>query len=108
MKPVAAGSSHVSSDSLQQHFGLGKKNKGTLEVLWPGGVRNKLYNVRDGENIEFPEIPCSYDGDAYHFYRYAYCVSGSLHELRHEGVINRKQQRRLRRSAVRAYFEFHY
>ena len=108
MKPVAAGSSHVSADSLQQHFGLGTRNKGTLEVLWPGGVRNKLYNVRDGENIEFPEIPCSYDDYGYRYYRYAYCVSKSLYELRREGIINRKQQRRFRRSAVRAYFDYHY
>ena len=108
MKPVAAGSSHVSSDSLQQHFGLGNKNKGTLEVLWPGGVRNKLYKVRRGEHIEFPEIPCSYDDYAYQYYRYAKCVNRSLSELRREGIINPKQQRRFKRSAVRAFFEHHY
>ena len=32
-----------------------------MEVLWPGGVRNRLYNVEAGEKIYFPEIPVSFD-----------------------------------------------
>ena len=108
MKPVAAGSSHVSSDSLEQNFGLGNKNKGTLEVLWPGGVRNKLYKVRDGEKIVFPEIPCSYDQHWYGYYQYKHCVNNALNELKAAGIITKKQKRRFRKSAVRAFYDHHY
>ena len=103
MKPVAAGSSHASSDSLEQNFGLGSKRKGTLEILWPGGVRNKLYNVRAGEKITVPEIPCSYDAQWQNTQAYRRCVRESLRELKQSGNIDQHLRARLLSSAMRAY-----
>ncbi|MEO1084272.1 MAG: CRTAC1 family protein, partial [Acidobacteriota bacterium] len=63
MRPILGGSSYASQDSLEAHFGLGRERRARVEVLWPGGVRNRLYRVRAGEHVIFPEIPCSYDAD---------------------------------------------
>lgn len=106
MAPVLGGSSHESQDSLTQGFGLGDARRGTLEVLWPGGHRNRLYNVRHGDVLQVPEIPCSFDTDASRS-EYRMCVDNSLDELRAAGVIRRRFANRLRRSAMRAYREAH-
>ena len=106
IKPVVSGGSHASADSLELLFGLAEATRGTLDVMWPGGVRNRLYNVQANERIVFPEIPCRIDehqlGDGH---RYRYCVASSLHALVEAGVINRKQQKRFFISAMRANHE---
>jgi len=51
MEPILGGSSFISQNSLAANFGLGSETRGTVEVLWPGGVRNRLYNVEAGEKI---------------------------------------------------------
>ncbi|MBO1345912.1 MAG: ASPIC/UnbV domain-containing protein [Hormoscilla sp. GUM202] len=66
IEPILGGSSLISQNSLAANFSLGSetrffRNSGTVEVLWPGGVRNRLYNVEAGEKIYFPEIPVSFD-----------------------------------------------
>ncbi|RMH15774.1 MAG: CRTAC1 family protein, partial [Acidobacteria bacterium] len=58
MVPIVAGGSYASQNSLTAYLGLGDDKRGTVEVLWPGGVRNRLRDVRAGERILFPEIPC--------------------------------------------------
>ncbi|MFQ5776697.1 MAG: CRTAC1 family protein [Terriglobia bacterium] len=102
--PVLGGSSFISQHSLVANFGMGDENRADVEILWPGGVRNKLFDVRDKEQILFPEIPCSFDtedGAAL----YQTCVRTALRELREAGVIDRKLARRLRASAFRAFAE---
>ena len=101
-KPVLGGSSHVSQDSLGQTFGLGRKNKGVLEILWPGGVRNKLFDVRRDERVLFPEIPCSYDDTSMTTPQYKQCVIAALDSLQQQGVITRQMNNRLFKSAMRA------
>lgn len=59
--PVISGGSHASSHSDIAHFGLGSAERGTVNVLWPGGVRNRLYNATKNRQYTFPEIPCSVD-----------------------------------------------
>ncbi len=105
--PVVAGSSYASQDSNEWIFGLGHKHKGSLEVLWPGGIRNRLYNVHAGEHITIPEIPCSYDDKSTGFRTYLHCVVDSVHELHDKGSISRKFAHRLIKSAVRAYKKTH-
>lgn len=107
MWPVVAGSSYASQESLEWVFGLGQEKKGTLEVLWPGGVRNKLYNVRAGENVLLPEIPCSYDNKSMKRREYIDCVETSLSELKEAGVLTEKQARRFMASAMKAYAREH-
>jgi len=107
------GWSYASQDSKIATFGMGNSATGTLEVQWPGqggGVRNRLYGVKAGEKLLFPEIPCSYDaplttqdaaGD------YSQCVNRSLAQLVQRHVISKPDSRRLRLSAFQAFHESH-
>ncbi|MEM7052807.1 MAG: CRTAC1 family protein [Acidobacteriota bacterium] len=103
MRPIVAGSSYSSQDSLAANFGLGSAHYGTVDVLWPGGVRNRLYYVGDGESILFPEIPCSIDEPS--FGRYFKCVARSMRDLRRNHVLDRHERRRFFRSALWAFFD---
>ncbi len=103
MKPIVSGGSHASSENMGVNFGMGSAHKGVLEVLWPGGVRNRLYRVRPDEHIVFPEIPCSFTDPSLSFREYRYCVVDSLNDLRYAGVIDRVAHRRYLRSALRAF-----
>lgn len=102
---VVAGSSHSSSHALRKTFGLANSTHGTLDILWPGGTKNRLYHARAGEHIIMPEIPCSY---ATHWSKrrdYQQCVSDNLYGLYLKGEIDIRFKRRLYRSAMRAYWQ---
>ena len=104
--PVAGGGSYASQDSLEKVFGLGTRNRAKVDVLWPGGVKNRLYGVRQGRHVVFPEIPCSIDGSG-PFWQYLGCVASSLHDLKHAGVINHRQKVKFFVSAIIAWHEEH-
>ncbi|MEM7482642.1 MAG: VCBS repeat-containing protein [Acidobacteriota bacterium] len=103
LRPIVGGSSYSSQDSLSAHFGMGDARWGTVDVLWPGGVVNRLHYVRPGERIIFPEIPCRFDEPR--FGRYVSCVVRSLVDLRRAGVLDRHEKRRFFKSALWAYIE---
>ena len=105
LRPVLGGSSYASQDALEGVFGLGDEHHGVVEVLWPGGVRNRLYGVYAGEEVTFPEIPCSFDGAWDNPGQYVRCVRRSLRDLRRTGVIDRHQRTRFFLSALYAYFD---
>ncbi|GAB4194907.1 MAG: hypothetical protein Tsb002_26870 [Wenzhouxiangellaceae bacterium] len=105
-KPVISGGSHASADSLELTFGMGNRRHGTLDILWPGGVRNRLYHVREGERIVFPEIPCSYsDAGTVSYLSYVACVRNSLRDLTDQSVVSRSQSVRYFVSAIRAFHD---
>ncbi|NOX42829.1 MAG: CRTAC1 family protein [Gammaproteobacteria bacterium] len=106
IKPVAGGASHASQSTHQLNFGMGSAKRGTVDVFWPGGVRNRLYKVRGGENIIFPEIPCSIDTDN-SVWQYLNCTYRSLKKLEQAGVLTKKENKRFLISALRAYLEEH-
>jgi hypothetical protein len=103
INPVIAGSSFASQDSLVQTFGMGRSKTGTVEILWPGGIRNKLFGVRAGERITFPEIPCSYAGASMSLPGYTSCVHRSLRALVHHGELSKAMAARFASSALRAF-----
>ncbi|HEY6984562.1 MAG TPA: ASPIC/UnbV domain-containing protein, partial [Rhodanobacteraceae bacterium] len=105
MRPVLGGGSYASQDSLEGTFGLGAATEGTVEVLWPGGARNRLYDVRSTERITFPEIPCSYTASWPSAEAYRACVDKALAGLTRNGVVNEAGASRLMESALRAYTE---
>ena len=105
LQTIVAGSSHSSNHALRKTFGLGSDHKGTLDILWPGGSKNRLYNVRNHEHIVMPEIPCSYDADWPNQRSYRRCVSNALRGLSRQGVISHAMHARLLTSAMRAYRE---
>ncbi|MEM6796518.1 MAG: CRTAC1 family protein, partial [Acidobacteriota bacterium] len=104
-RPVLGGASYASQDSLELGFGLGDQRRGTVDVLWPGGTRNRVYWVRHGERLEIPEIACSYDDNWSSPFAYLGCVLNSLSELRQAGVIDHRKSKRLLASAFRAYID---
>lgn len=106
MQAVVAGSSHSSSHALRKTFGLGSARFGTLDILWPGGSRNRLYQVRADEHITLPEIPCSYAGSWSSSLEHKRCVKTALDELARTGHIDAKLQARLLSSAVRAFDDY--
>ncbi len=105
MQPVVGGSSHSSQHALEKIVGMGDRDRATVEVLWPGGVRNRLYGLEAGERLVFPEIPCSFDGDWRNRGRYLACVIRSLNDLVSAGVLDHRSKLRFLRSARRAYDE---
>lgn len=105
MRPVTGGASYASQDSLELDFGLGNARRGQIDVLWPGGVKNRLYGVRHGETIRFPEIPCAIDGSWDAFGDYLHCLGSSLGELWSAGEISFREKARFFASGVLAYLE---
>ena len=101
--PILGGASYASQNSLEVGFGLGAGTQGTLEVLWPGGVRNRLYDVQAGETVQLPEIPCSFDGNWKNQGQYVKCVVHALNDLRGEGVISQAERDRFFHSAKQAF-----
>ena len=104
--PVMGGSSHASQHSLQQIFGMGGTTSGTLDILWPGGTHNRLYQVLAGERLTVPEIPCDYSGNMSRTAHTA-CVIAALDDLQAAGVVDAELRKRLKQSAVKAYDEAH-
>jgi hypothetical protein len=103
LRTQVAGSSYASQDGSTIGFGLGTATQGTVDVLWPGGFRNRLHEVQAGERITLPAIPCSFDAEWKNFGQYNRCVNRALKDYRDAGVITRKELRRLRASALEAY-----
>jgi len=104
-RPVLGGSSYASQDALAQPFGLGQAPTATVEILWPGGTRNRLYGVRPGERILFPEIPCSFDGEWSSPAAYRTCVREALIQAEDGGLLDPNGRARLMGSAFRAFAE---
>jgi len=103
IRPVLGGSSYASQNARELTFGLGAAHRATVEVLWPGGVRNRLYGVRAGERIVFPEIPCSYDDPDATPAAYQACVTRALDDLAAAGAIDPGMRGRYLGSALRAF-----
>ncbi len=103
-KPVLGGSSYASQDALETGFGLGSAHKGTIDVLWPGGVRNRLYNVRKDSTVTLPEIPCSIDAGG-NLGQHIKCLHKSLKELHAAGVISRREKIKLFVSNIRGFID---
>lgn len=108
MRPIVGGASYASQDSLKTIFGLGKARHSTVDVLWPGGVRNRLYYVKANQELILPEIPCSYDAEWGSYREYRRCVKRSVKQLKQARVINKRQSRKITWSAIIAYFEHNY
>ncbi len=102
-KPVISGGSYLSQHSLELHFGLGEAVQGVIEIMWPGGVRNRLYDVNRGEQVVIPEIPCSFDAEWNSQGAYLSCVNRALNDLARAGVITPNEKTRYRESALQAY-----
>jgi hypothetical protein len=103
IRPMVGGSSYASQNAREITFGLGEAEKATVEVLWPGGVRNRLYGIRSGERVTLPEIPCSFDDPSSDPAGYGACVRDALDRLEAAGALAPGDRGRLLGSALRAF-----
>jgi hypothetical protein len=106
LNPVLGGSSYASENSLTVEVGMGTASRGTVEVLWPGGVKNRLYDVHASERLVLPEIPCGFDSTMSRK-DYAKCVTASLADLTGRHVVTVVDAARLEVSALLAYEAAH-
>ncbi|MEM7156171.1 MAG: CRTAC1 family protein [Myxococcota bacterium] len=104
-RPVVDGATYASSHAREQVFGLGSAPRGRLDILWPGGVRNRVYGVRAGKRFTMPEIPCSYDADWPSYWSYRQCVTDSLDDMFYAGEIGPHKWVKLYVSAIWAYWD---
>ncbi|MEM6795213.1 MAG: VCBS repeat-containing protein [Acidobacteriota bacterium] len=105
LAPVEGGSSFASQHALEKTFGMASARFGSLDILWPGGTRNRLEGVKAGERLFVPEIPCSYDADWPSGRDFRRCVKRSLTDLVREDVIDRRLAFRLFLSMQWAYWQ---
>ncbi|HEX4953515.1 MAG TPA: CRTAC1 family protein [Thermoanaerobaculia bacterium] len=105
MLPIVGGSSYASQHATEAVFGMGSAGKGVVEAYWPGGYRNKLYDVEAGETVVFPAIPCSYNGAWSSKGAYVRCVENALGDYKKNGYISGQERHRFFHSALRAYAE---
>jgi hypothetical protein len=103
---IYAGSSMNSMHSQVLNFGLARRTEGTVDVRWPSGYRNRIYDVQAGETLSFPEIPCSYDANQ-SLRAYRKCVADALGPLTRKGIVQPDQHDRILSSATRAWRESH-
>ena len=107
VQPILGGSSMLSQDSQLANFGLGTAQKGTVEILWPGGTRNRLDNVMAGSRILIPEIPCSFDNQEITFQAYRDCVQTALDELIQAQILDTSSRGRFLSAAIEAWNASH-
>ena len=108
MQPVLGGSSYASQNELAVGFGLGAATSGTVDVITPGGFRNRLYNVAAGERLRFPMVPCSYNDPNWRKRSdYETCVNHALNDFKHAGLITNAERQRFRDSARQAWEDTH-
>ncbi|MDX1998003.1 MAG: CRTAC1 family protein [Thermoanaerobaculia bacterium] len=104
-RPVMGGASYASQDALVLTYGLGRESRATVEVVWPGGTVNRIYDVRHGERLRIPEIPCDCSRSWPTTKAYYTCVENALETLKDSGVITAEESARLGASAQRAFEE---
>jgi len=99
MVPIVGGASYASQDAPVADFGLGEESEATVEVLWPGGVKNRFRGLEAGERIVLPEIPCDVDDEFSDREVYVACIDAALAQLQQAGVVDGPFADRLRRGA---------
>ncbi len=104
--PVVSGGNYSSSESTEVIFGMAAETVGVIDVMWPGGVRNKLTVRGSKQTLNFPEIPCSYADTSSTFRDYAKCAWVSLREINQAGAINYGEYLNLGFSAMRAGIDY--
>lgn len=107
MSPVLGGSSYASQHALEQTFGLKNESRGTLDITWPGGAHNRLYDVEKFERLTYPEIPCDFEASWPNKNAYRACVDAALGQLVSNNTITSSYRNRLRQSAYKAYDDCH-
>lgn len=102
-RPVLGGASYASQGSLVELFGLGSADRATVEVIWPGGTRNRITGVPANERLLFPEIPCSLDRSWSDAAELSTCLDAALSGMRERSVLDTPSAERFRSSMLEAF-----
>lgn len=94
MMQVLSGGTYASDHSRTINFGLGNKNRATIEVAWPSGTTFKMYEVKKGKTVRVPELPCSVH-DFEREEKYQQCVSKTL-----DAIDKHDKNTRIRRNRI--------
>jgi enediyne biosynthesis protein E4 len=78
-----------------------------VDIFWPGGVKNRLYNVASSERLTIPEVPCDYAATWPSRKEFRNCVVGATNDLFMKGAIDNTMKQRLQSSALTAYDASH-
>ena len=105
IRPVHVGN-YTSAHAKEGTFGLGNAKRADVEVQWTGGVRNKLFGVKRGKRITFPEIPCDFAGQWKDKENFKECVKNALYELQVAKLLTQKKAKRFKKSMLAAFDEF--
>jgi enediyne biosynthesis protein E4 len=105
MRSIPGGGGYASNDALESIFGMGASASGTLDVFWPGGVHNRLYDVKASERLTVPELPCDFANTRQAQAAYGKCVDEALTGYRRQTGLSAEFAARLRQSAMRAHAE---
>lgn len=101
-KPLQGGTGYLSADSPVINAGIGRADSATVEIAWPGGVRNRFYDVGAGTTLVAPEIPCSYTDSETSLTAYTGCVATALANLADAGIIDDSSATSFLEDALRA------
>lgn len=107
MREVRTGGGFLSSDVRFLYFGMPDADRATVDVVWPSGHHNRIYNMQAGRMERFPELPCSFDDPELTFFEYVACAFGTLRDLVDEGIITQNRATRVLVSALRAWDSEH-
>ena len=108
LREISINSNYVSQSPDLAHFGMGSETTGDIDIRWPDGIRNKLFGVRAGETIVFPQMPVSFDDPSRSFFKYYWATNDALKNYLTDGVISEREHRRFLYSAVKAFYEDRY
>lgn len=106
MQPILGGSSYASQDALEANFGMANSRFATVDILWPGGTRNRLYAAFNFQRYLFPEIPVSYDDLSLTPSQYARRVDRALEQLLEKNYLSPRRANLFRISAIIAYKQY--
>ncbi|OGB25258.1 MAG: hypothetical protein A3I66_04140 [Burkholderiales bacterium RIFCSPLOWO2_02_FULL_57_36] len=102
IRPYGGGGGYASNDAPEAIFGMAQAEKGRIDILWPGGNRTRLYDVRAGETLVIPELPCNMLQNRGSAKALQACVGRALADYEKRGLVSKKLSARLMASAVRA------
>lgn len=103
MREISCGTNFLSQNPSLVHFGIGEAQGGNLEIVWPGGARTILYDVKAGETIRIPQLPVSYDDPSLSYYQYFFLVKTALQESVDNQSVTQAEARRVRDSALKGF-----
>lgn len=105
MREIRGGSNFLSQNPHSAHFGMGSHESGDVEIVWPGGRRTMMLDVKPGERLVAAELPVNYDNEDLSFYQYYFQVRESLKGYVRANRLSQSDAARVQASAVKSFVQ---